>query len=522
MKTAYHSVVFTIFLCFSRIIEGLELSDEQKEDYNRKLNSYYRCMKEREKYVKKKVTPIQAIVALRDAELELQCFRCLSPEEQTEVEEVWKPNESFIGKKIRQIIDKVKEFILSQVEYKGKTRTNEWDYHWEKANFEDGTKGWQSIVDIDPSLSIAEKTISLIKKFMQRQKIGPKLGDHFELILSKISRKDMGWYRCIRRINGIANIANIYYIDVITNSTPKIIINKSVKSEMQTMQHQFVNFKLQSNAFATSWSECSNCNTKNGEKRRKIVCHLSIAPGISYDTISNSTISYMQLFYDIPCRSSLVPIELRNILWPIQDIVHVENCYVPCTKAKIEQTRLIMSKNEFGRNIIIDKIPPGEYQMNERLPPLRKAVKREVIQAFENDPYILSCPQKEFGTFWALNETYISSVSLLAQYPDKRIYIDGDNQLIINYLTLDDDESFFSCHRAYDGDVLRTFSLVVNKGKQRQEIVEYVNFGIRYGAFLLIILMVLSITLNVSVQSEKHRRDTAIERYTSKQVKQTK
>lgn len=33
----------------------------------------------------------------------------LSPEEQTEVEEVWKPNESFIGKKIRQIIDKVKE-----------------------------------------------------------------------------------------------------------------------------------------------------------------------------------------------------------------------------------------------------------------------------------------------------------------------------------------------------------------------------------------------------------------------------
>uniref|UniRef100_A0A0R3QE31 Ion_trans domain-containing protein n=1 Tax=Brugia timori TaxID=42155 RepID=A0A0R3QE31_9BILA len=65
---------------------------------------------------------------------------------------------------------------------------------------------------------------------------------------------------------------------------------------------------------------------------------------------------------------------------------------------------------------------------------------------------------------------------------------------------------------------LRTFSLVVNKGKQRQEIVEYVNFGIRYGAFLLIILMVLSITLNVSVQSEKHRRDTAIERYTSKQL----
>lgn len=68
---------------------------------------------------------------------------------------------------------------------------------------------------------------------------------------------------------------------------------------------------------------------------------------------------------------------------------------------------------------------------------------KKIFQAFENDPYILSCPQKEFGIFWALNETYISSVSLLAQYPDKRIYIDGDNELIINYLKLEDDENFF-------------------------------------------------------------------------------
>ncbi|VBB27982.1 unnamed protein product [Acanthocheilonema viteae] len=457
-------------------------------------------MKGRENYIKQKVTPIQAIVALRDAELELRCFRCLSPEEQTEVEEVWKPNESFIGKKIRQIIDKVKEFILSEVEREGRQRTNEWDYNWEKASFEEGMNGWwRSMADIDPTLSVAEKTISLIKKFMKRQASEPKLGDHFELVLPKVSRKDMGWYRCIRRINNT-------------------IINSSVKSKIKAMQYEFADLKLQSSAFATPWSECSNCDTKDGEKRRKIACHLSIAPGIPYDAIANSTISYMQLFSHIPCRSSLVPIQIRSILWPIQDIVHVENCYVPCTQAKIERTRLVMSKNEFGRNIIIDKIPPGEYQLNERLPPLRKAVKREAIQAFENDPYILSCPQKEFGIFWALNETYISSTSLLAQYPDKRIYIDGDNQLIINYLKLEDDESFFSCHRAYDGDVLRTFSLIVNKGKQRQEIVEYINFGIRYSAFLLILLMVLSITLNVNVQSEKYRREVAIKRHINEQI----
>uniref|UniRef100_A0A1I7W2Y0 Transposase n=1 Tax=Loa loa TaxID=7209 RepID=A0A1I7W2Y0_LOALO len=126
-------------------------------------------MEGRKKYIEQKMTPIQAIVALRDAELELQCFKCLSPEEQTEVEEVWKPNESFIGKKIRQIIDKVKEFILSEVERSGKQKTNEWEYIWEKADFEKGMKGWwRSIVNIDPTLSVAEKTISLIKKYFHQ------------------------------------------------------------------------------------------------------------------------------------------------------------------------------------------------------------------------------------------------------------------------------------------------------------------------------------------------------------------
>lgn len=46
----------------------------------------------------------------------LGSFCCsLSPEEQTEVEEIWKPNESFIGKKIRRIIDKVKEVWMSNI-----------------------------------------------------------------------------------------------------------------------------------------------------------------------------------------------------------------------------------------------------------------------------------------------------------------------------------------------------------------------------------------------------------------------
>lgn len=60
-------------------------------------------------------------------------------------------------------------------------------------------------------------------RFMKRQVSEPKLGDHFELVLPKVSRKDMGWYRCMRRVKNAVNIANIYYVDVITNSTPRIV-----------------------------------------------------------------------------------------------------------------------------------------------------------------------------------------------------------------------------------------------------------------------------------------------------------
>lgn len=35
--------------------------------------------------------------------------------------------------------------------------------------------------------------------------------------------------------------------------------------------------------------------------------------------------------------------------------------------------------NEMGRKTIIDVLPPGEYQINERLPPLRKKVVRKTI-----------------------------------------------------------------------------------------------------------------------------------------------
>uniref|UniRef100_A0A915A5Z0 Ig-like domain-containing protein n=1 Tax=Parascaris univalens TaxID=6257 RepID=A0A915A5Z0_PARUN len=83
-------------------------SELEKEEYNSKLHRFYRCMQIRDERNQSFVN-VRAIIVIRDAELNMRCFDCLSPEEQNEVEEIWKPNESFLGKKAHQIFDKIKE-----------------------------------------------------------------------------------------------------------------------------------------------------------------------------------------------------------------------------------------------------------------------------------------------------------------------------------------------------------------------------------------------------------------------------
>ncbi|VDN43824.1 unnamed protein product [Gongylonema pulchrum] len=100
------------------------------------------------------------------------------------------------------------------------------------------------------------------------------------------------------------------------------------KSKMEAMEYDFGSLKLRSRALATPWSECNRCGTSKGEKRRKIVCYLSLAPDVTYEAVSDTEISYMQMFAEVPCRSSLVPSQIRSVLWSIKDIVHVQSCYV--------------------------------------------------------------------------------------------------------------------------------------------------------------------------------------------------
>lgn len=68
------------------------------------------------------------------------------------------------------------------------------------------------------------------------------------------------------------------------------------------------------------------------------------------------------------------------------------------------------------------------------------------IQVKEKDAYKLSCGFAENGVYWMLNEIYISSESLSKNYKDNRIFINVKHELVIRYLTMDDDKSFYRFH----------------------------------------------------------------------------
>lgn len=69
-----------------------------------------------------------------------------------------------------------------------------------------------------------------------------------------------------------------------------------------------------------------------------------------------------------------------GIIAEIQFILSDSKLQAPCMKVRKQQTRTIVEKNDFGRNVIVDKLEEGEFRLDERLPPLRKPVKRETIQ----------------------------------------------------------------------------------------------------------------------------------------------
>ncbi|MFH4973915.1 hypothetical protein AB6A40_000624 [Gnathostoma spinigerum] len=109
----------------------------------------------------------KALTVPTPTELKLKCFDCLSPEEEVDLEGTWKPNESFLGKKVSKITDQIKESLLSAFGRKKKKKDKrDPEYEWEYANFSSGDDGkWKKIIDDFSDMTFAERTQQLLKRF---------------------------------------------------------------------------------------------------------------------------------------------------------------------------------------------------------------------------------------------------------------------------------------------------------------------------------------------------------------------
>jgi hypothetical protein len=84
------------------------------------------------------------------------------------------------------------------------------------------------------------------------------------------------------------------------------------------------------------------------------------------------------MFHEIPCRSSLIPLDVRKQIADFPDIEEFTTCQEACPIIANE-TRQIQQLSNVGEKEIVDELPPNEFSMNERLPPLKPSAGRHVV-----------------------------------------------------------------------------------------------------------------------------------------------
>lgn len=85
--------------------------------------------------------------------------------------------------------------------------------------------------------------------------------------------------------------------------------------------------------------------------------------------------------------------------------------------------------------MVIDEVPEGEFSFLERLPPLRRSVKRKLVKTKEGDDLlILSCGEQSI--FWHRDFISVLQKDLLDDFNKAHLTVEGD--YVIRNLNLND------------------------------------------------------------------------------------
>jgi len=158
-----------------------------------------------------------------------------------------------------------------------------------------------------------------------------------------------------------------------------------------------------------------------------------------------------------------------------EDPVYEEfkQCKMKCPLSKNE-TRVIEGSDDDGLPFELDRFLPGEFALNERLPPLKSSVRRKVFKRIVGELLVLDCGIRSTdGILWRRKldgESQedlidINSSTLFKENPDGRILINADGQLIVKQLAFGD-SGLYTCSTLSKG-LITTFKVFVNSDPKK-------------------------------------------------------
>ncbi|TKR86484.1 hypothetical protein L596_011070 [Steinernema carpocapsae] len=321
-----------------------------------------------------------------------------------------------------------------------------------------------------------------------------------------------GWYRCINPANKINDLANLYFVDV---STELKIFQKYVKNAIEADAHRnkfktrtFTNYDLETFWKLTEETECDRCGGI-GEMRREYTCYLKVINGTSEDRLKGSTVaSWMLLFNEVPCASSLVPYKLRKIVH--RDLrYHINEIIFPCQRKCLDytpKTRKIQGLDDKGHVVNVDELAPGEFALDERLPPLPRKVVRRSISKKTKHPLRLDCGG---GTvYWKKDGSNITTKAVYDSYRMKDVYIRARGELYIKRFS-EQDEGHYFCYQT-DGDyLLRTFRVKKIPDENTKSAAVTLRMLIKAFLGVVIFVAVFSLICDLKLKAQRFEFDHA-------------
>ncbi|KAI1726632.1 hypothetical protein DdX_03356 [Ditylenchus destructor] len=475
---------------------GLDSPNWLVEEKRERYADYEKCMNNRAEELDRSQNSERytGTIAIRGSTAILPCFLCLDPTDEEYLEDIWKPNESFLGRKMQKFLDKVKEAVRTG-KYKVDVGNKSQDtgdeiqpYCWEYRSPKSMT--WTSVMNMSMLTEPYEKAKMIMKSFLPSNMQQYAIGDHFELIIKYANLTDTGWYRCFR-CSDSSDVSRAYYIDIV----PEYPIQLRKYSRLIDLRSEFRSsvkeFNIEIFGKATPWTSCNKCGEDEiGESNRQISCYIRPMRKFARSSFASQQFKALQLFGAIPCRSSLVPDSIRPYLKRYTVYEEYRECKAKCPLSR-NQTRIIEGKDGTGNPVTLEEFLPGEFAITERLP-LLKSIHRKVLRQIVNDLLILDCGIRNEGVLWKKDGIHLNSSSLLNEYPDGRIVISSDGQLIIAKLELRDDGRY-SCSTFHKG-IIASFRVFVTKNeKDVKRTVQYIQMGIRLFAFCLLICLIGSV-----------------------------